>query len=431
MKKNILIEAINYLTIAFATLPLFSHIISVTFGGIVYVAIAYSLALAAFIFNYKVTKREERFAFYGLLFIFLFFIIYAIGTQIHKEQFRTLSVFVFTWTVGFNNFVMSLPLYIGVYAVFYKSQDEVRKKYFRFFFICLFYTMVITFIALLKDPEYIKSETAAVETSSMKIYAMLGAGSFGLIYSLSIIIPFLFYLFRKTKKIGFLLICILGCVEIVVSGFMIATIVLCINIFLCLIFGIKNKIERRVTVLIFLSVDIFFLFNLQIVGEFELFLSKHIDITNIRRRLSQIANVLLYKDYSGDAVSGRIAEYKKSLEGIQAHPFLGNVAIDDSFVESGHSTIMDAWAGFGIVAVLFLCISFFIFAIGPAKSEKQIHVKNIIYVMVFCFFLVALFNPILASPEILINLLIVLNLFVFYKRNMFFKDSSAKLNIKE
>ena len=431
MKKNIFVEAINYVTIAFIALPLFSHFVSVTFGGIPYVALSYFLALASYIVNFRPTKSEEKFSFYGLLCFLIFFIIYAIGTQIYKEHFRRLSVFVFDWTVGFNNFVMSLPVYIGAYAIFFKSLDDSRKKYFKFFFLCLFYTLVITLIALIKDPEYIKSETAAIETSSMHIYAMLGAGGIGLIYSLSIIIPFVFYYFRKTKKIPLLIICILGAVDIFVSGFMIATLVLGLNIFLCLIFGIKNTIARRTTVFIFLGVAIFFLFNLQIIGEFALFLSKHIDIVNIRRRLSQIANALIYKDYSGDAVSGRILEYKKSLEGIQTHPFLGNVAIDESFIETGHSTIMDAWACFGIIPVIFIIISVLIFAIGAARSEKQRHVKNLVYVMMFCFFLVALFNPILASSEILVSTLIILSMFVCSKRSPFYEDSSTKLNIKE
>lgn len=417
MRKNIIASGINYFIIAFATLPLVSHFISVTLGGIFYIGLSYLLAVLSILINRERLKCSQRYLGYGFILFLTFAGIYAIGTQIFSDRFRVVTAFVFDITVNLNNFISNLPIFIAAFYVFLKSETSERRKYYNFFLLCLLYTVVITLVALIAVPDYAKNEAAGSETGNMRMFAMLGANGFALSYSLTIIAPVFFYFFRKEKKIILLLISLFGSVVAILSGFLIGSLVLIGNIIFSLILSIKSTIARRITCGLVLATVVYFLINIELIGEFALFLSHKISIASISRRLAQIANVILYQDFSGDAVSGRLLEYTKSWDGIKEHPFLGNILIDDLFAESGHSTVMDSWACFGFVLASIFLIGLLLLGYGTVKGEKRSSARNIIFVSIFSLLVVAIFNPILSSTIIYMYCFLTYSYFAYLKED--------------
>ena len=404
-------KIINYFAIAFAFLPMLSNSISLLLGGVFYVAIAYSLAfLTIFVNTNKTVKKDVYFA-CGFAFFLLFLTIYSVGTQIFLSRFRTVSLLYFDVSVTFNNFIINLPIYLSCFFVFFKSGKEDRKRFFNFYFCCLLYTIVITFVALINIPDFSKNETANIVSGQMRVFLLLGASGFGLTYSLTIILPLFFYFFGKTKRIIFLAIGVFGTIVTILSGFLISTLVLAFNFVLCLIFGIKNNIIRRLLAGLFIFACLFLLFNIEIVGKMALFAAEHIDISYVQRRLVQVANMILYNDTSGDAVSGRLFEYSKSLNSILSHPLFGNALFSNSNIESGHSTIMDPWACFGILMPILLLLFLLFFYLGATKKEKHRSAKNKVLVAFLSFLIVTLFNPIFATASICLNFILVMNCF--------------------
>ena len=185
---------------------------------------------------------------------------------------------------------------------------------------------------------------------------------------------------------------------------------------MCLILGIKSRKIRVLFILLFVGLVTYFLINIELIGKFALFVANNTSITSIKRRLLQVSNAILYHDYSGDALSGRLVEYAKSFNGILKHPILGNILLDDSFVESGHSTIMDAWACFGIVQIMTLAISLCYFYFGITYNEKRRNARNIAMTSLLFFVLVATFNPITASATLFMYFLIPAGYFSYINK---------------
>lgn len=408
---------VNYLAIAFCALPLFSNLISIYLGGILYMLIAYSIALLTMLVNTRRVSSKDMYFMFGFVAFFIFITLYMIGTQVFVSHYRTTSFAIFDLSTPFYNFIASLPAYVSCFFVFFKSNEKPRKNYFTFYSLCFFYTTLVTFVALIFVPDYAKNETASVMTDKMRIFSLIGASGFNLIYSLSFLLPLFFCIFRKTKRLYLLLLFILGTLTVILSGFLIATFILIINYILSLLLSIRRTGLRRFVIIIFIGIVVFFLFNIRLIGEIALNISEYVTIGEIKRRLIQLSNSILYNDFSGDAVSGRMDAYLKSLSGIANHPFVGNLLLVDTFTESGHSTILDSWASFGIILPIIFLLGTRMFYLASIKGECKKTTRNAICVSIFCFILVSLLNPVLATPTIFLNFMLTLGFSSYLNKN--------------
>lgn len=414
MKKNSqFINIINYLTIAFATLPLISNVLSKFLGGVAYIIISYIITFFAMLINSNKFDKKERWLFRGFVVFIIFAAFYSLGTQLFIDHFRKRSVLGIDISVTLYNFISNLPLHLCCFFLFLRSKEENRQKYFKFFFLCLLYTIIITGIALIVIPDFATNDTAAISTENMGFFSLLGASGYSLAYSLTVLVPIFFYFFFSTKKVLFILIGLSGMFVTIKSGFLIATSVLIFNCILCLIFSIKSNFIRRFLICVIFGIGICLIFNPEFVGRTLLFFADKITIFTIKKRLIQISNVFLYKDYSGDAVAGRIAVYIKTIDGINEHPIIGNIFLNDSFAESGHSTVLDPWADFGII-FFFLFVIFLVCFYFGGRNKKKRNQSLILLSLLLSFFLISLLDPILASAMVF-NYLFIIFCFVTYK----------------
>lgn len=293
-----------------------------------------------------------------------------------------------------------------VYDYYKCMEDNIFMKKLCIIIIATFFiTSLNTIIYILKDP------LAARYLSTGKYYIedkFQNVGNYGLIYSLVLIIPTLFYVYKKySTKFKILLSITILCFiyTIIKSQFTIALIML----LLIIVLSINPKRSILYSCLIVIGIAIFskpigsMLFNISNSVAKQSF--------DVSVRINEIGTLLSEKILVGDLES-RVSIYTISAKTAMNYPLFGKGAIYgyDSYLLGigGHSEWIDTFARYGFLGSIPI-LGFFLSEFKNLLKEfKSTSYQSIITSTTLFIFAFGFLNPIVGFPELGVTIFILL-----------------------
>jgi hypothetical protein len=274
--------------------------------------------------------------------------------------------------------------------------------------VCIISIFTVNYLLTLKGLE---SDPLAVRTLATgeggEEYLLAGVSGFDITYSAVMLIPCFLYLilsFSKIKRTVLIAFFVLTCIYIVKCAFSIAVLATLLGICIFLYVSVRTPIR------ILLAIAIIFICILAIDQSFIIYIlniaSDIIDVGHVKR-LKAVADMIMFGDTTSDELL-RLARYKMSIDGFIENPISGIYVLDRNYILSGHSTILDILAGCGLMGF----VPFFMFLYYSYKySIKYVHgnmYKQCIISTYIVFAFIATLNPQLASPNVLLMLLVII-----------------------
>lgn len=395
---------IALLILLFTWLGLLKNTVSILFGGIVYCIISYALCFLSFMMDYK-GKGKSKHLKKTLFVLLLFSICYFLFSFLYQNGHFT-TVLGYKIPVYSYNTIFNIPIWIANINIITRCSYLEKKKLFKYFNAILFYDVLITSITLLYDPNYARLNSAGQIIDSSKIFSLFGAMGYELTYSIVILLPLYFYIWKITKKKRYIAFALLLIYYVYMSAFLIAIISVILNISLCFIMNIKNKIVKITIILSLFIISTLLISNMAVIGHLLVDISKKVPIYEIQQRFVQLSNWILYNDNSGASLF-RFDLYRRSLDGIIRHPILGELVFDRTYPISDHSTLLDVWCGFGMIPFI-LFVSIPIRMISYFRISKNVALYYAFLSSILTFLFVSYFNQVLISPNILLVILVIL-----------------------
>ena len=385
------------MVILFTWLGLVRNIISFRLGGVVFELISIVLMIITFFLR---DKSERSFAKEKnvLILVLVFSILYFSFSFIYKAGHFT-EVVGITIPVYAYNTLLNVPLWVADFVCFFKTSNKEKRIIFKLFNLIIVYDIIITLIALTFDVGFVKARSAGMIIDGSYQYAYLGAMGYELTYSVLLLVPIYFYLGIKKKQWLCLSISLLSLIFVVMSSFFIAIVALML---LCIIscFFIAKSNFVKISLIVGLVTFLIIAINTGLLGHFFIWLTSITDNYELGQRFLQVGNLLLFGDSSGRALL-RLDLYNNSLIAILSHPLFGVLLFNPLYPISDHSTLLDVWAGFGIITfVFFILIPIELFILFY-KTQKST-ISNLMIASLLIFVFVATFNQILISPHILL-----------------------------
>ena len=396
-------NVISCIIVLFSWLGLFSYFVSSTLGGVIYIGFSYFIVLA-YIFPKICLNGRGNPLFWGLISFLIFAFVTFIGYELLVEKGATNSFLVFEFSATGFNILKNLPLWCSGFLLLLDRNQTPGLK--NVFYLVLAYDVIITIVALYFDPAFSKNMAAGIVTGSMSPFLRMGAMGYELTYSVSIVAPVIIAdgLYFRNKLV--LLLGLLCCYFVFSSSFMIGLVALVMNLLLCCLFCIPVK-SNRIRVFLVISavvVGIVLALSGEWLANFLITLSNQISSQQLSERFYQIGRLLLYGDSSGDAM-GRLDLYSEALvQGVKS-PVLGQAIFGTGYSGSGHSTILDGWSLFGLAGLIpFLSMTTYSSRSALLGLGKKALRGTVISASI-TFLFIALFDPVLAGPQILLSVI--------------------------
>lgn len=312
--------------------------------------------------NHLVWKRFFRISKALLVCIGFLGVVYVIEFLANKTTFIADPPF-------FNCIYMAIIIYI--YAA-YSAPDKYRERkiIFNFWLIDTLISCIFTIIRLESNPQL--ARYLAAGTTSRQIYLAgidtRGVVSYGVIYGLLFIIPFLIQkILDEKKKLPSLLILLVFLTTIIKAQFSIAII---LALALCLYTLFLRNPENTLSILSFMC--ILTLIMLLLPSIITWILNHDLFYSETEKRLEEILVFLNGDSLYGTDMASRFTRYSSSIQSIFESVFLGQVFIPTKTEPGGHSEILDSIAKFGI----FYTTMLFHYFISVYKDvKKRIHSK--------------------------------------------------------
>ena len=295
-----------------------------------------------------------------------------------------------------NFFVAFVPCIISV-----QLNRTIRRT--EFFWGCLNtmaiftgITCVTTIIGLRKYPmasRELASGTALYDTLR---YKMVNIGGYEFIYALVLLIPVLFWMIKRAKgfwKIIYVFVLVLDMLCIYASQYTIALI--CVLVAWIVIWMQKNR--RAATVFTICVVVFLLLGGITFLSQMFYWASDIIEYDYVSDRLRQVAQLLSGQTVNTETSRERVEHYMNQLEAFSSSPILGHnwYSYSRRYI-SGHSFVLDALAGAGIVGGTILVV-FFRKLYKLVISHKRFGVSPYIKATWIVAVVVATLNPIIFS----------------------------------
>ncbi len=387
MIKNKCATALDTTALIFFMLYLFCNVVRnvivKTIGGMGNIFLIL-LFFFYFVFIYG-NKQNKRISILPFLVFLLFFIVYF---QFFWDDSHIYVSFGFPFKAIVWNLIMFVPITISAICINQKSNDKQLALLKDLFIILVFFICVVSIAELLKDP-YASKKTATSEGNYVPFLI-----DYGMVYSLAMIFPILFLYAKQSKKIILWVMVVLICITLFMASYMIALIALILGMVSYLLLSIKSKWLSYTLIFLTICLGIYFIYTnkLQVI---LLDLSKVIDNELIIQRLEAIVGYLDTGSVDGAGV--RFEDYALSVNSIINHPILGSILWDNNVKISGHSTILDIWAGCGLF-VLALYLKFNLNIIKENLRNTKGNMSMAIIAMAISFFFISVFNPVFSSP---------------------------------
>lgn len=295
-----------------------------------------------------------------------------------------------------NFFVAFVPCIISV-----QLNRTVRRG--EFFWGCLKtmaiftgITCITTIIGLRKYPmasRELASGTAIYDTLR---YKMVNIGGYEFIYALVLLIPVLFWMIKRAKgfwKIVYVSVLVLDMLCIYVSQYTIALI--CMLIAWIVVWMQKNK--RAATIFAVVLMVFLWLDGLNFLSQMFYWASDIIEFDYVSDRLRQVAQLISGQTVNTETSRERIEYYMNQLEAFGSSPILGHNWYEYSrqYI-SGHTFVLDALAGAGIVGGAILVLFFrklYKLVISRKRHRVSPYIKTTWIVAV----VIAILNPVIFS----------------------------------
>lgn len=400
-------------SVCFIWLGAFNNFVSSRLGGVVYIALSFLLLLLSTDSGIISFKQEHHSMKNVAIAFFCFVVVTFLGYELFHEKSATNHFLVFDFSAdGFNVF-KNFPLWFTGIFLAVKEENKALKIR-KWFCAILIYNICVSLIALHVQPAFAKNTAAGIVTPGMEIYVDLGAMGYRFTYVIALITPLLYYISYKEKNYGLIGVSVLCCYYVYKCSFFIALAALLIN---CIIAVGWNAIEegnylaRFFSIILIITLLLLFLQKNRFAN-ILLDLSYMTSSIQLKERFFQLSQMLLYGDMSGGTLS-RFDLYIESLQGIVKEPLLGVSFFYPTYDVSGHSTILDTWALFGIAGILPLVLTIkysLQFALSCLGVNDKM--RNIVKAAYVTFVFVAVVNPILADPQILLSILWIIPVLV-------------------
>jgi len=328
-------------------------------------------------------------------FSIFFFIIYTVAisysyghNQIGNRFFEISEVFIFYMAFLKNR-------YLG------RNKDSISiLKIITPFYI---YTSIITIIAYRSNP-YISRGT--ITDTVVENQALLkGVGDYAFIYFLVIIFAIFFnilfyrkYFLKFRQTLLLFLLCILFAVNIILSNFTIAFLLLGISIFMIIII---RKFNLPWMIIYVILIILIFIYSKQyIVGLLDFLTNLFGEMLNASR-MTELNNFISQNE-EGNSIEARFYTYNISIEAFLQNPTFGAIKNHNLYHEFGisgfgqHSQILDCFALFGfIIGTLQLYLFFKPFIIRMRTNNNIL--KKLTFSVLTVFILLITFNNITPS----------------------------------
>lgn len=288
-----------------------------------------------------------------------------------------------------------------------KLNDEWKKKIFKFYLVLTGGTLLTTIIGNKSNTIASRILAGGMDGSSgldSLEYSKMNIGGYGFVYSLVLLLPYLFYALKIKKERYFTVFLIVVSTYAVFYTQYTLAVVAILFVYLAIIIFAEKKSQMR-TVYAFETIaavillkDVIFniLYKVQevLAGKGFHFLAD---------RLLMVLKMFTVNTLQGD-VQVRRRLYMMSWDAFLENPFLGN--IQEMNVIGGHSEILDILGAAGLVGILI-----FIWIMRKHTKTNNKMKGTILYkyyrLSFYIFLFVAFFNTVMTSPPMAVPLFLV------------------------
>jgi len=383
-------KAVVLCWLAFLLLNIVTEYITRFVGG-VGVIVANYVFMVYFLLAYgKITRKKI-----AMLPLFLFLFIYVIEYQFVWQSREIYTSFNVPFTLQVWHMISLVPMIISAVQVVTRSDEEMITWIRRCFEVMIIVVSIATIGILVVQPDAIRLSAA----SKGEFYPLMA--NYAVIYGMVILLPYFFASFGENKHYRWLrgLIIALMMVCVFMAAFTIAIVGMVLGIGCYLFLNLKNATLRNVFLVAFIVFLVFFIQS----GLYEMALLELADLIpndNISTRIYET----VYYMQSGEEgqTTGRFDLYREAWGLIVKHPIIGNFPWNPHTKITGHSTNLDLISSCGlIVFALYLKFIWNIVKYHLKYSVSQSE-KNAVVASLIVFLFVSTFNPIWASPVIMV-----------------------------
>lgn len=405
------------IVLLYACLGIINNLLSKYLGGMFFYLTSLLILFMSIFLHTNSHRRSKKYMSKAIIALTFFSILYGVLCQLFWKSGSVYVSYGIKFSTQTFNILINLPIWISCMIIVGKSYYKKIEILLKVLLYILIYNILVTLLALIKDPNYVKDSSAAIIRPTMERYADFGAMGYDLTYSLVLLVPVLYILGKNMGLRFWKLSSFLAIYFIYRSSFFIGLVALFFNIFLSILLNLRNKKAGILLIILLIITSFLLAINFIKIGDLLINISNIVKNYNLSIRFKQLGEFIKF-NYSGDSLV-RFQLYGKSIEAIRRNPLFGQLIFNNNYTLSGHSTILDIWAGFGIFPLLLFLYSIFCAYRYSVRNLKDITVKRVIQSSYLTFVFVGIFNQVFVAPLILlVPMMITPMVGIYFKEKM-------------
>lgn len=330
----------------------------------------------------------------GLLWLFLSWLkISSEKTDMHKLYLAVCSfcilAILFDWVIG-NSFIdatigllqtIIMLLFILQYAYYAEKEPDFLKILTLAALFCLAIWQVRTLVEYQTNPGVSRLLVRSSEDAAM--YAAMGVGGYGLVYSSVFSNAALMYLVghsKSYKRFIYIALLVIGLLLVVSAGFLIALIMTLVSLG-CWIIRMYNKRNTKTIILSGIFLVIFVFVAIELILNNSDSLIKALDGTFYQTKVKEIIKALQTDQVSGK-LEGRTSRYIESIMGIFDYPIIGAKLLGAGSELGSHSTLLDMLGMYGLASFGYYYAIYYAFKLNYKNTKSKGYVIAILIVFV-------------------------------------------------
>lgn len=313
------------------------------------------------------------------------------------------------FTCLFNVLAGASFCFYGIYSLEMKEKNEAySSSILRLILLLFVLTAITTIIGLEKYPLAVRElgrSTSGYTTSgdaflALKAkYRMNNIASWSMVYGMVFFSPGLVMLYKKEKKIRYLIFLVISELCIFKAQLTIAMMLSLFAIFLTF-FKPSCKPKDLIILISIMFAAIIMLLFVDDILELVISITAKGELSTLSNKLTSL--LALIRGTALTDASARFERYERSLKIFMEHPFVGISihGIEDGGMFGNHSDFFDMlgyYGIFGIVVMILMGIRYFYYMVKNTKTEYW----NIV-AMFIVFILLMILNPIWYSPQVFV-----------------------------
>lgn len=259
-------------------------------------------------------------------------------------------------------------------------------------------TAVTTVIGNIRYPYASRQLASTIDMVSNRMYQGLNIGGYGFIYALVLLLPFIFYRFKKTHRKKYIVMFVLYEIAIIFSAYMTAILLSVIAIFISLI--VVSSFRRHVIVIVIAVSTLLAVLRSQIAvllnNIYTFLLAGNLLI--LAERVENLYRLLSNGELVGDA-GYRNELYEMSIEAFQRSPVMGKLTGGTSTLGL-HAEFLDLLGGIGIFGITILILILLPRIKAYTKQIKKTDCVQYCLISTSILVIIGFINTITTAPEI-------------------------------